>query len=297
MQESLARRKLIADGEISSRELVELYLERIAPPGRTAERASAWCSPSGRCSRPTRPTRAAARGGPRPLLGVPLAVKDDTDVAGELTALGSNAYGEPAAEDAEVVRRLREAGAVILGKTSVPELCLWPFTETATWGVTRNPWDLQRTPGGSSGGSAAAVAAGLVGAALGSDGGGSIRLPAAYCGLFGLKSQRGRVPMAPRIGARGGLTVSGLLSRSVRDTALFYEIGLPASAGDPARREPDAPAPPPEGFLAALEQPPRESADSGRAGPAAIRRSRPCASRTSRRCPRPASCWAGWDTS
>ena len=91
------------------------------------------------------------------------------------------------------MRRLRAAGAVIIGKTNVPELCIWPFTETATFGATRNPWDLQRAPGGSSGGSAAAVAAGLVGAALGSDGAGSIRIPAAWCGLFGLKPQRGRV--------------------------------------------------------------------------------------------------------
>ena len=95
---------------------------------------------------------------------------------------------------------------MIIGKTNVPELTIWPFTETATFGVTRNPWDLQRTPGGSSGGSGAAVAAGLVGAALGSDGGGSIRIPAAWCGLFGLKPQRGRVSLAPRPRAWHGLS-------------------------------------------------------------------------------------------
>ncbi len=160
----------------------------------------------------------------RPLLGVPIAVKDDIDVAGEVTALGTNAYGEPAAADAEVVRRLRAAGAVIVGKTNVPELCVWPFTETATFGVTRNPWDAQRTPGGSSGGSAAAVAAGLVGAALGSDGAGSIRIPAAWCGLFGLKPQRGRVSVAPRPRAWNGLSVNGVLTRRVADTALFHDV-------------------------------------------------------------------------
>ena len=112
-----------------------------------------------------------------------------------------------------MVRRLREAGAVIIGKTNVPELTLWPFTETATFGATRNPWDRQRAPGGSSGGSAAAVAAGLVGAALGSDGAGSIRIPAAWCGLFGLKPQRGRVSMAPRARPWYGLSVNGVLSR------------------------------------------------------------------------------------
>jgi amidase len=159
-----------------------------------------------------------------PLLGVPIAVKDDVDVAGEVTALGSNACDEPAAADAEVVRRLRAAGAVIVGKTNVPELCVWPFTETATFGVTRNPWDVQRTPGGSSGGSGAAVAAGLVGAALGSDGAGSIRIPAAWCGLFGLKPQRGRVSMAPRPRAWNGLSVNGVLTRRVADTALFHDV-------------------------------------------------------------------------
>ena len=107
---------------------------------------------------------------------------------------------------------------MIIGKTNVPELTLWPFTETATFGVTRNPWDLQRAPGGSSGGSAAAVAAGLVGAALGSDGAGSIRIPAAWCGLFGLKPQRGRVSLAPRARAWHGLSVNGVLTRSVADT-------------------------------------------------------------------------------
>jgi amidase len=92
-----------------------------------------------------------------------------------------------AGADAEVVRRLREAGAIVVGKTTMPELGLWPFTESITWGVTRNPWDLERTPGGSSGGSAAAVAAGLVPAAIGVDGARSLRTPAACCGVFGLK--------------------------------------------------------------------------------------------------------------
>jgi amidase len=113
---------------------------------------------------------------------------------------------------------------VIIGKTNVPELTMWPFTETATFGATRNPWDLQRAPGGSSGGSAAAVAAGLVGAALGSDGAGSIRIPAAWCGLFGLKPQRGRVSMAPRARGWHGLSVKGVLARRVADTALFHDV-------------------------------------------------------------------------
>ena len=140
------------------------------------------------------------------------------------------------------MRRLREAGAVIIGKTNVPELTQWPFTETATFGATRNPWNSQHAPGGSSGGSAAAVAAGLVGAALGSDGAGSIRIPAAWCGLFGLKPQRGRVSMAPRSRGWHGLSVKGLLARTVADTALFHDVASGAIDVDADRvPAPDVP--------------------------------------------------------
>ncbi len=150
-------------------------------------------------------------------------------MSGELTCYGTNAVDEPARADAEVVRRLREAGAIVIGKTNVPEMMLWPFTETATYGATRNPWEDQHAPGGSSGGSGAAVAAGLVGAALGSDGAGSIRIPAAWCGLFGLKPQRGRVSLAPRSRAWHGLSVIGVLSRRVADTALFHDVASGAT--------------------------------------------------------------------
>jgi amidase len=218
--------ELIAAGEISSRELVDLYLARIE---RLDVKLNAFRVVFGERARLEADQADARRGaggdaGARPLLGVPIAVKDDIDVAGELTPYGTNAQDTPARADAEVVRRLREAGAVIIGKTNVPELTLWPFTETVTFGTTRNPWDSQRAPGGSSGGSAAAVAAGLVGAALGSDGGGSIRIPAAWCGLFGLKPQRGRVSMAPRARGWHGLSVNGVLTRSVADSALFYDV-------------------------------------------------------------------------
>ena len=137
-------------------------------------------------------------GDARPLLGVPVAIKDDTDVAGVPTARGTAASDlTPRDRDAEVVRRLRAAGAIVVGKTNVPELMMWPFTESVSFGAARNPWALDRTPGGSSGGSGAAVAAGLCGVALGTDGAGSIRIPAAFCGVFGLKPQRGRVPVDP----------------------------------------------------------------------------------------------------
>ena len=112
-----------------------------------------------------------------------------------VTSFGTGAFDAPAAADGELVQRLRAAGAVIIGKTTLPELAICGFTESQRWGITRNPWDTERTPGGSSGGSGAAVAAGLVGAASASDGGGSIRIPAAFCGLFGLKPQRGRMPL------------------------------------------------------------------------------------------------------
>jgi amidase len=223
--------ELIAAGEISSRELLELCLERIERLDRKLNAFRVVLAERARLEADQADARRSA-GGQRPLAGVPIAVKDDLDVAGELTTFGTNASGRPARADAEVVRRLREAGAVIIGKTNAPELTIWPFTETATFGATRNPWDEERSPGGSSGGSAAAVAAGLVGAALGSDGAGSIRIPAAWCGLFGLKPQRGRVSMAPRGRAWYGLSVNGVLTRSVADTALFHDVASGAIEAD-----------------------------------------------------------------
>lgn len=159
----------------------------------------------------------------RPLLGVPVAVKDNVHVGGEVTAMGSNAFGEPAAADAEVVTRLRAAGAIVIGKTHMSELAIFPFTETIAWGQTRNPWDRGRSAGGSSGGSAAAVAGGLVGAAYASDGGGSIRIPASTTGLFGLKPQRGRVTLLPDEEHWHGLSAAGAVTRTVRDTALWLD--------------------------------------------------------------------------
>jgi amidase len=121
------------------------------------------------------------------------------------------------------VRRLRAAGAIVVGKTKMPEFGLWPFTESVTWGVTRNPWDPERTPGGSSGGSAAAVAAGMVPVALAVDGAGSIRIPAACCGLFGLKPARDRVPRTPHYRDSHWI-VFGALTRSVRDAGLMLDV-------------------------------------------------------------------------
>ncbi len=231
--------ELIAAGEISSRELVELYLQRIARHEPQLNAFRVVLAERALLEADQADSRRSA-GAERPLLGVPIAVKDDIDLAGEVTAYGTNARQTPARADAEVVRRLREAGAVMIGKTNVPEMTLWPFTETATFGVTRNPWDLQRAPGGSSGGSAAAVAAGLVGAALGSDGAGSIRIPAAWSGLLGLKPQRGRVSLGPRPRAWHGMSVNGVLTRSVADTALFHDVASGSIETDVDR--PPAPA-------------------------------------------------------
>jgi amidase len=240
--------QLIAEGEVSSRELVDLCLERIERLNPRLNAFRVVFDERARMEADQADARRGAGDSERPLLGVPIAVKDEFDVAGEVTTFGTNAYGEPAREDSEIVRRARAAGAIVIGKTHMPELGAFPWTESPTWGVTRNPWRLEHSPGGSSGGSAAAVAAGLVGAALAGDGGGSIRFPSAYCGLFGLKTQRGRVPLAPHLDAWHGLVVNGVVARSVRDSALFYD----AIAEGPA--DPGAPAVPPSSFMAALGQ-------------------------------------------
>ena len=184
--------ELLGTGQVTPRELTEFYLARIERLNPTLR---AFISV--RAERALEEADAALKrlqeGERGPLLGMPIAVKDNVDVAGEVTTHGAGGHPAAAIADSDVVRRLRNAGAVILGKTALCELAAYGhFTSSAAHGVTRNPWNLERSPGGSSGGSAAAVAAGMVPVALGSDGGGSIRIPSAFCGLFGLKPQRGR---------------------------------------------------------------------------------------------------------
>ncbi|MGQ4418987.1 amidase [Streptomyces sp. SAS_269] len=226
--------RALAAGEVTSRSLVELALARIEATRPTLNafrvvRAEAALAEADAAD------RELAAGLRRPLLGVPVAVKDDMDVAGEPTAFGCRGEFPPAAADGEAVRRLRAAGAVIVGKTNTCELGQWPFTEGPAFGETRNPWHTGHTPSGSSGGSAAAVAAGLVPAALGSDGAGSVRIPASWTHLIGIKPQRGRISTWPRGEAFHGITVNGTLARTVADAALLLDAASGNHAGDPHR--------------------------------------------------------------
>lgn len=193
--------------------------------------------------------RRLAAGEHAPLLGVPVAIKDDVDIAGEPTMIGCGGHVPPASRDSELVRRLRAAGAVVVGKTNMCELGQWPFTDGRAFGHTRNPWALDRTPGGSSGGSACAVAAGLVPAAFGSDGAGSVRIPAAWTNLVGIKPQRDRISPFPHADLVRGLTVYGPLARTVKDAALL----LDAVSGP---HELDRNAPPPVTVSDAVESDP-----------------------------------------
>ena len=236
--------QLVRSGETQPRELVELFLRRIEA-----------LDPQLNAFRTTMPEQALAEAASAatdgPLAGVPVAVKDEMAVEGQALTRGSRSYGPPEPADSEIVRRLRVAGAIPIGITNVPELMTWPWTASDANGITRNPWDPARTPGGSSGGSAAAVAAGMVPAATAADGGGSIRIPAACCGLVGMKPTCGRVSLQPLAQDWLGLTVYGALARTVRDSALMLDAIHGSVPGDA-----DA-APPFEGsYVEAAERPP-----------------------------------------
>jgi amidase len=223
--------EMVRAKEVSPTELVDLYLGRIASldPKLNAYRV---VLEEGARADAKRAEERLAKGDDAPLLGVPVAIKDNVDYAGEVTTHGTAAYGEPAAEDGLVVRRLREAGATILGKTNLPELAIYGFTESPTWGETRNPWDTSRTCGGSSGGGGVATAAGMCAIAHATDGAGSIRYPAAFNGLFGLKPQRNRISLWPDREHWYGLSVSGCVSRTVIDTALYLDVMSGPEKGD-----------------------------------------------------------------
>ena len=240
----------LAAGNVSSAELVSACLESIETSQAVLNafrcvRTGAAMDEAAECD------RRIAAGDRAPLLGVPVAIKDDTDIAGETTAFGCGGRFEEIDEDSEVVRRLRSAGAVIVGKTTTSEIGQWPFSEGPGFGVTRNPWSLGHTPGGSSGGAAAAVAGGLVAGAIGSDGAGSVRIPAAWCHLVGIKPQRGRISTWPHPEAFMGLTCLGPLARTVDDAALLLDAVAGNRDGDLHQ-----PKPPRQSYAeAALEAP------------------------------------------
>ncbi|GFG75384.1 amidase [Mycobacterium botniense] len=221
----------LANGEVTSEELVRRSLNAIDASQPTLNAFRVVLTESALADAAEADRRRAA-GDTAPLLGIPIAVKDDVDIAGVPTAFGTNGYVAPAAADSEVVRRLKAAGAVIVGKTNTCELGQWPFTSGPGFGYTRNPWSPQHTPGGSSGGSAAAVAAGLVTAAIGSDGAGSIRIPAAWTHLVGIKPQRGRISTWPLPESFNGITVNGVLARTVADAALVLDAASGNVDGD-----------------------------------------------------------------
>jgi amidase len=237
---------MVRSGECSARELVAASLQRIEALEPTINAFTHIAYDSAIAAAEEIPA-----GDPRPFAGVPIAIKDNRPVAGMPLTVGSDLFGDYVAErDSFLVRRLRQAGFVIVGKTALAEMGILPTTETRRFGPTRNPWQLDRTPGGSSGGSAAAVAAGMVPLAHGNDGGGSIRIPAACCGLVGLKAARGRISVGPESG-QSFFTVDGVLTRAVADSAAVldvlagYEPGdanwappPPARYSELARREP-----------------------------------------------------------
>lgn len=230
--------------EIHPREVVELCLRRIEA---LDPRLNAF-----RVTMAEEAMAAAEKVSDGPLAGVPIAVKDEMRVAGQALTHGSQTTEELPTADSEVVRRLRVAGAIVIGITNVPELTIWPWTASAAHGITRNPWDPSRTTGGSSGGSAAAVASGMAPAGTAADGGGSIRIPASCCGLVGMKPTRGRVSLMPLPDDWVALGVYGALARTVRDSAALMDVMHGPADGDRDRAPEFAGS-----YAEAATQPPR----------------------------------------
>ncbi len=233
--------RAIAAGELSATELVELSLARIAEADPLLNAFTTVLEEQARREAAERDEARERGDALGPLHGVPVAIKEENDVAGTVTTFGGAANTTPKLRDGHVTRRLRDAGAVVVGKTNMPEFGQWPFTESEAHGKTRNPWKPGHSPGGSSGGTAAAVAAGMVAVGIGGDGGGSIRIPSAACGLFGLKPTRGRVSSAPHADLWGALGTIGPLTRSVVDSAIVYDIIRGNEPGDRYKLEDSAP--------------------------------------------------------
>jgi amidase len=226
---------LVRSGELSARELVDASLSRIDA---LQPVVNAFVDVDHEGARAA--ADAIAPGDERPFAGVPIAIKNNRAVRGLRLTVGAALTGDRRADyDHNVTRRLRDAGFVVVGTTCLPEWGIMAVTETRRFGPTRNPWDLGRTPGGSSGGSAAAVAAGMVPIASANDGGGSTRIPAACCGLVGLKPQRGRISHAPQ-GGEQFLVQDGVLTRTVAETALALDVLAGPEPGDPSWAPPPA---------------------------------------------------------
>jgi amidase len=236
--------ELVRRGEVSSRELVDASLARIEELNPTLNAFIRVEAEEARAA-----ADAVGAGDERPFAGVPVAIKDIAAAwAGHPMTFGAELYGDFTPDfDSAVVRRLKEAGFVPVGITNAPEFGILPITEPRRYGPTRNPWDTDRTPGGSSGGSAAATAAGMVPIAHGNDGGGSIRIPAACCGLAGLKPSRGRVSMAPSLG-ESFLAIDSVVSRTVEDTARALDVLAGYEVGDASWAPP-----PPKPFARAVD--------------------------------------------
>ena len=218
---------LVRGGEISAREVVSAALARIDD---LDERVNAFVEVD--AERALETADAIEPGDERPFAGVPIAIKSNVPVSGMCMNFGSKfLQGHRPGHSAYLVRRLREAGFVVVGTTNMPEFGILPTTEPRHSGPTRNPWELDRTPGGSSGGAAAAVAAGMLPVAHGNDGGGSLRIPAACCGLVGLKPSRGRVSRGPDLGD-SFLGCDGVLTRSVAETAALLDVLAGYEVGD-----------------------------------------------------------------
>jgi amidase len=211
--------RLVHVGDVSARELVQTSLERIEELN-PALNAFVEVDEDGALASAEK----IAPGDQRPFAGVPIAIKNNRPVQGLRLTYGCSLMSDYVAPyDHNITRRLREAGFVIVGTTTLPEYGILPVSEARLFGPTRNPWDLSRTPGGSSGGAAAAVAAGIVPVAHGNDGGGSVRIPAACCGLVGCKPARGRISPAPELGD-SDLVIDGMLTRTVADTAAILDV-------------------------------------------------------------------------
>jgi amidase len=218
---------MVRSGEISSRELVETSLARIEELN---PQLNAFVEIDG--ERALAVADEIKAGDSRPFAGVPIAIKNNRPVSGYRITIGCSLMAEHVADyDHNITRRLKDAGFVIVGTTTLPEYGILPVSEARLFGPTRNPWDLDRTPGGSSGGAAAAVTSGMVPVAHGNDGGGSIRIPAACCGLVGLKPTRGRVSPAPELGD-SSLGIDGVLTRNVADTAAILDVLAGYEPGD-----------------------------------------------------------------